>query len=693
MKSFILLVLILITGYEVQSKRKQCNKWVKLTCNNRTSGKCHMLEVDDHKSRPPQQILKVIMKHDGNIRKELNSSSSLNQVTFGVEKGCPKPYIQTAYRTAKTTVRCDHMDMSMVWFFCKQNESCEDLITTASSQKSDETFTRTKTGSGFSLSISDVSSHHAGLYWCGVKEGDKYQVSLTQLKIKESITNFTKSPAVGENFTYYCKYHKDYNSTKFICKGEDPSTCQHLVSTTKPDMSAKFNMNDDTENKKITITVREVTAADSGTYWCGVESTDEQRCNTFIHRMILNVDREVQGKGKQPNNRVEFICNPKTRGRCQILEEAGFKSANSQNNFKVIIKHDDKMKTSKCTEGFNTYSGLYEVKIDVACKTDKTTIKCSHNDKFKVWCFCRDKGNFTTDDFITRSTSSLKSDETFPLTKTGSGFSLSISNVSSRHAGLYWCGVKEDKIYYVSLTQQRVKDNLTIRSPRAVDAADDDGGDSDGDSKEGDGGDSNRDDDNDDDDDDDDEQQTTSVSPVHSTKTATASTEKQQTTSVSPVHSTKTATASTEITSLPTSATPSVNLFITPAERTIGGSGIASLLIVGAVLLMLLLVMASILSKKRFSISKNRAAEQHPQEVPVYEEIENNILKPEPVKALTTTYVTLQMPQCTAGSLHDSPINVQSSSTDVEAVIPVPKDVNQPSRLTNEPFYLMAWES
>ncbi|XP_041836861.1 uncharacterized protein LOC121637035 [Melanotaenia boesemani] len=55
-------------------------------------------------------------------------------------------------------------------------------------------------------------------------------------------------------------------------------------------------------------------------------------------------------------------------------------------------------------------------------------------------------------------------EETFVVTETGSGFSLSISNVSSRHAGLYWCGVKEDKQSSqhlpVTVTELKVEANV-----------------------------------------------------------------------------------------------------------------------------------------------------------------------------------------------------------------------------------------
>ena len=90
---------------------------------------------------------------------------------FTVKDGCQTPFNQTAYETAKTTITCDFSNEynSYVKFICKDNnETCEEILSTQSSVKSNGTFTLTDTNS-FNMSISNVSSQHAGVYWCGVK--------------------------------------------------------------------------------------------------------------------------------------------------------------------------------------------------------------------------------------------------------------------------------------------------------------------------------------------------------------------------------------------------------------------------------------------------------------------------------------------------------------------------------------------
>ena len=106
---------------------------------------------------------------------------------FAVKDGCQTPFTQTAYETAKTTITCDYPKKynSSVKFICKDNnEICEEILSTQSSVKSNGTFTLTDTNS-FNMSISNVSSQHAGVYWCGVKSNEEsYRVSLRKIQLE-----------------------------------------------------------------------------------------------------------------------------------------------------------------------------------------------------------------------------------------------------------------------------------------------------------------------------------------------------------------------------------------------------------------------------------------------------------------------------------------------------------------------------
>ncbi|KAK2915550.1 hypothetical protein Q8A73_006144 [Channa argus] len=85
-----------------------------------------------------------------------------------------------------------------VKFFCKENDFfiCEDILPTNSSPKSNRRFTVTDTNSGFIISISDVSSEDAGVYWCGVKSdqgNDRSAFRQIQLQVLTPQTTSTPS--------------------------------------------------------------------------------------------------------------------------------------------------------------------------------------------------------------------------------------------------------------------------------------------------------------------------------------------------------------------------------------------------------------------------------------------------------------------------------------------------------------------
>lgn len=97
---------------------------------------------------------------------------------------------------------------------------------------------------------------------------------------------------IGQNFTYQCKYNQDASTCiKFICKGEDSTVCKQLVTSTEPDVNQRFIMKEN--NGSIIITVREVTANDSGIYWCGarVPHKHNQTHDDFFDGFHLTVGK------------------------------------------------------------------------------------------------------------------------------------------------------------------------------------------------------------------------------------------------------------------------------------------------------------------------------------------------------------------------------------------------------------------
>ncbi|XP_067359734.1 CMRF35-like molecule 8 isoform X2 [Channa argus] len=121
---------------------------------------------------------------------------------------CQTPLTEIVTRTDKVTFTCDTSEYHRQndkrqnkrdKFFCKQNDFfiCEDILPTKSSPKSKGRFTVTDTDRGFSVSISDVSSEDAGVYWCGVKSRQgKYRSAFRQIQLQVLTPQTTSTPLI-----------------------------------------------------------------------------------------------------------------------------------------------------------------------------------------------------------------------------------------------------------------------------------------------------------------------------------------------------------------------------------------------------------------------------------------------------------------------------------------------------------------
>lgn len=96
------------------------------------------------------------------------------------------------------------------------------------------------------------------------------------------VVTHSATASVGEDFIYSTNYPSNATSKKFFCRGEDPSTCQ-------TQRNNRVVIDDDTRN--VTITIRMVTTADAGTYWCGAQTTNGQSSHLIFYRLFLDVGK------------------------------------------------------------------------------------------------------------------------------------------------------------------------------------------------------------------------------------------------------------------------------------------------------------------------------------------------------------------------------------------------------------------
>ncbi|XP_047669549.1 CMRF35-like molecule 6 [Tachysurus fulvidraco] len=142
------------------------------------------------------------------------------------------------------------------------------------------------------------------MYHCGVNitSGNDIKTSV-ELKIKEDLSyrrSISNIVHAGEDLTISCKYPESLRShPKFVCRWLQTAACSYNTSvkeSTKYVKTGKISLYDDREKQIIIVSIRDVTAQDSGEYWCGAEVpwTSDQGYKVYFTRIDLTVTVPTQ---------------------------------------------------------------------------------------------------------------------------------------------------------------------------------------------------------------------------------------------------------------------------------------------------------------------------------------------------------------------------------------------------------------
>ncbi len=81
----------------------------------------------------------------------------------------------------------------------------------------------------------------------------------------------------GGGVSITCRYDEGYtDNEKYFCKGQWQTTCSDLIRTKEKNKwvnSGRFSLYEDRRAAVFTVTFRNLSERDSGTYWCGTEIT------------------------------------------------------------------------------------------------------------------------------------------------------------------------------------------------------------------------------------------------------------------------------------------------------------------------------------------------------------------------------------------------------------------------------------
>ena len=99
-------------------------------------------------------------------------------------------------------------------------------------------------------------------------------------------SDITETHHTGETVQIKCSYPENHeHNEKFLCKGETPVDCKKLIQTKGQDRhgsEGRFAIRDNQRVKYFYVTIKNVNTDDSGTYWCGSDTSQRAKSRKIL---------------------------------------------------------------------------------------------------------------------------------------------------------------------------------------------------------------------------------------------------------------------------------------------------------------------------------------------------------------------------------------------------------------------------